>query len=112
MTGPTSHIATDTSVTLTMQSKNGSGVSHDVTTDIYSVVFTRSDGGGSEIYSTTATYSSAGLYDASLSPTVAGTYAVTVDMTNAYTTADPSVSTVVSGSPYSLTVVPGVVDPV
>lgn len=108
-TSPSTYIATDPSpyYTLTMQSRDINGLAHDdLGRDTYSVDFTRSDGGGSETYSATAIAQGSGLYEASLSPTVAGTYTVTVTVGDAYT--GPAE---ISGSPFMVTVLPGTVDP-
>ena len=82
---------------MTMQSHNSLGIAINTKSDVYSVTFTRSDSGGSQIFSTTAIYQSAGLYKASLTPTIAGIYTVTVQMTNAY-----SLPTEIVGSPFTV----------
>ena len=58
-----------------------------------------------------ATYQSSGLYQAQLTPTIAGKYTVTVTMTNDYTALNPSLSTKISGSPFTVAFFPGLVDP-
>ena len=87
-----------------IQSLDLYGVVLDATSDVYSVKFTRSDSGGSEQLTTTAVYKSAGLYETKITPTIAGKYTVTVHMSNSYTTSYPSVSTEISGSPFTVTV--------
>ena len=97
---------------MTIQSRDTSGneLTHD--DDTYSITLTRSDGGGSEVLTATATHQSNGLYEATLipTPTVAGTYTMTVDLTNDYT-ARTGVATAISGTPLTVTVVPGEIDP-
>lgn len=90
-----------------MQSRDSQGVAIDASQDIYGVTFTRSDDGDSEQYSETVSqYLSNGFYYASVTPTVASTYYVTVHMTNDYTASDPSVPTEISGSPFTVIVEP------
>ena len=48
---------------------------------------------------------------ATLNPEIAGDYIMTVHMTNAYTAAYSVTNTEVSGSPYTVTVYAGQVDP-
>ena len=101
-------VATDPTYFLTMQSRDANGDSHDdlLGVDNYSVLFTRTDVGTTETYSTTAIAQGSGLYQANLSPTVAGTYQVDVTLTNpTYTSASDII-----GSPFTLTVIPGIVD--
>lgn len=97
---------------MTIQSRDISGnvLSHN--DDTYTVTLTRSDGGGSEVHTATATHQADGLYEAILSPTptVAGTYTMTLDLTNDYT-ARTGVNTAVNGTPFTVTVVPGQIDP-
>jgi len=45
-----------------------------------------------------------GLYKAKLTPTIAGKYTVKVKIANAYTAADPTISTEIIGSPFTVTV--------
>ena len=74
-----------------MQSRNAVGVGHDVDDDTYTVVL--SEDGGTNTFSATATHSVDGLYSASLEPTIAGDYTVTIDLTNDYTDTDASIPT-------------------
>lgn len=71
---------------------------------------TRSDGGGSESYSASVTHQSNGLYEATLTPLIAGDYSMTVELTNDYTVTS-GVAIEISGSPFTVTVYPGQVDP-
>ena len=50
--------------TLMIQSRDNYGAIIDATTDVYSILFTRSDGGGSLELTTTALYQAGGLYKA------------------------------------------------
>ena len=79
--------------TMTIESRDTLGNSLDSTFDIYSVMLTRSDAGGSQQLATTAVYQSAGLYKAELTPTIAGQYTMTARIANAYTTAHPTIPT-------------------
>ena len=65
--------------TVTMQSRNGLGDDHDLDNDTYTVVF--ADSGGANTLQTTATYQVGdnGLYSASVQPTIAASYTVTID---------------------------------
>ena len=78
---------------MTMQSYNGSGVSHDVADDTYTLTLSNTVDGGN--YSGTAVHQGNGSYAATLdpSPTVMGTYDVTVNLANDYTVNDSSVPT-------------------
>ena len=80
---PSSHVA-GTADTFTIQSRNFAGSSVTWNDDTYTVTITRSDGGGSETYTTTATHQSNGLYQAQLTPLISAQYSLTVTMTNAY----------------------------
>ena len=108
----TAHIAGEL-YTLTIQSRDGNGNPLDSTFDVYTVQLTRTDGGGTQQLTTTAVYqpASGGIYKAFLTPTIAGRYKMTVSIANAYTTTYPSISTNIIGSPFFLTVYPGLVDP-
>lgn len=70
---------------MTMQSRSDAGVALGYSDDNYSVDLSRSDGGGTEQLTTTGSHTSNGRYSASMTPTIAGDYTMTVDMTNAYT---------------------------
>ena len=78
---------------MTIQSRDAKDINLDSTFDVYSVQLKRSDGGGSQEYTTTAVYQSAGLYKAELTPTIAGKYTMTVNIANAYTASHPLAST-------------------
>ena len=96
---------------MTMQSRNMNGSAFSKTDDNYTITFTCQGGTcGSQTYSGTASHSSGGLYSYSFIPYKAGTYTVTVTMTNDYTAATGA-STTVSGSGYSVIVYPGQIDP-
>lgn len=93
---------------MTMQSRSDVGNALSYATDSYSVDLSRSDGGGTEQHTTVGSHTISGLYSASIAtPTIAGVYTMTVDMTNAYTALVPGIQTEVSGSPFTVTVVPG-----
>ena len=49
---------------MTIESRDANNIILDTVFDVYSVKLTRSDGGGSEQYTATAFYQSAGLYKA------------------------------------------------
>ena len=89
---------------MTIESRDANNIILDTIFDVYSVKLTRSDGGGSEQYTATAFYQSAGLYKAELTPTVAGRYTMTVNIANDYTISNPSLSTEIIGSPFTITV--------
>ena len=89
---------------MTIESRDANNIILDTIFDVYSVKLTRSDGGGSEQYTATAFYQSAGLYKAELTPTVAGKYTMTVNIANAYTISNPSLSSEIIGSPFTVTV--------
>lgn len=93
--------------TITIQSRDILGNVIDHSDDTYSIVFTD---GGSNTFTTTATYVSAGQYMATITPTVAATYTMTIDLTNDYTTRT-GVATGISGSPFTNSVIPGEIDP-
>ena len=101
--GPPSVFVEDT-YTVTMQSKNMAGVAHDVDSDTYTVVF--SDG-ISETFTETAIDQGSGLHSASFTPTLIGTYTVTINLTNDYTDTDSSILTQINGSGYTVVVYPG-----
>lgn len=46
-----------------------------------------------------------------MTPTIAGQYTMTVKIKNFYTDSDSSLSTEIAGSPFTVTVYPGLVDP-
>lgn len=73
---------------------------------------TCSEGCGSELHTATATYISDGLYEATLSPvpTIAGIYSMDIRLENEYTRRT-GVSTSISGSPFTVTIYPGEIDP-
>ena len=107
----TEHIAGEL-YTLTIQSRDFNKDRLDSTFDVYTVQFTRSDGGGSQQLTTTATYQPAsGLYEVLLTPTIAGQYTMTLSIANAYTAAFPSIYANKIWSTYFVTVYPGLVDP-
>lgn len=106
----TTHIA-GIIYSMTMQSRGTSSNVLAYSTDIYSVDLSQSDGLGSQQFTRTGSHTSGGIYSASMTPTIAGTYTMTVDMTNGYTVTVPGIQTEVSGSPFSVTVFPGQVDP-
>ena len=66
--------------------------------DIYVVTLTA----GSSIYTTTATHQGAGLYEATLTPTMVGVYTMQVTMSNVYTNAVGGLNPEVSGSPFTV----------
>ena len=76
LSSSTPFVATDPTYSLTMQSRDTNGDPHDddLGVDFYSVKFTRTDVGATEMYSATAIAQGTGLYEANLSPIVAGTY--------------------------------------
>ena len=86
-----------------MQSRDVNQKILDSLIDVYSVQFTRSDGGGSQFFTTKSVYQAAGLYKAQLIPTIAGQYTVTVNISNAYTAAYPTLPTTIKGSPFTVT---------
>ena len=98
--------------TMTFQSRDIAGniMVHD--DDVYSITLTRSDGGGSESLTATAVHQADGLYEATLTPTptIAGTYSLAIDLTNDYT-ARTGASTTINSSPFTVTIVPGEIDP-
>lgn len=63
-------------------------------------------------YTETATLSARGVYRATMTATIADTYTVSVHLTNAYTATSSAIPTEISGSPFTLTVIPGQIDPV
>lgn len=91
---------------MTMQSRNFVGSALSWNDDTYTATLTRSDGGGSEEYEAVATHQSSGRYSVTLTPLIAGTYTMTVHLTNTYTT-ESGVDTEISGSPFSVIVYPG-----
>lgn len=95
-------IIAGTTYIVKMQSNNMAGVAIDVSTDTYIVSF--SDGTTTDV---TATHQSSGLYEASFTPTVAGTFELAVHMTNAYTATDLTIETEINGSDFPLIVLPG-----
>ena len=99
-----------TTYTVTTQSRSFSGTALLWSDDTYTVTLTRSDGGGSESYSATATHQSNGLYQATLTPLIAAQYSLTVTMTNSYQVSQGS-STALSNSPQTVTIFPGEIDP-
>ena len=85
-------------------------MAHTGVNDAYSVQVFDADG----IYQTSlaVTDLGSGLHEGTYSPpTVARTYTIVTDLTNDYTATDAAIPTVVDGSPYTLTVVPGPPDP-
>ena len=100
--GPPSVFVEDT-YTVTMQSKNMAGVANDMDSDTYTVVF--SDG-ISETFTETAIDQGSGLHSASFTPTLIGTYTVTINLTNDYTDTDSSILTQINGSGYTVVVYP------
>ena len=105
--GPPSVFVEDT-YTVTMQSKNMAGVANDMDSDTYTVVF--SDG-ISETFTETAIDQGSGLHSASFTPTLIGTYTVTINLTNDYTDTDSSIPTQINGSGYTVVVYPAPVSP-
>ena len=69
---------------------------------------TRTDGGGSEVYTATSAHESSGLYAVSLDPVIAGTYSLSVHLTNYYTT-QSGTATEIANSPWTVTIDPGAV---
>ena len=83
--------------TYTMQSRSASNTAQPTEDDVYTVKLTCNDAlCGNTEYTTTATHTTGGLYSADLTPSVGGTYDVLITMENAYTAAEPSVSTIIS----------------
>ena len=99
--------------TVTMQSYNGSGVSHDVADDTYTLTLSNIAHLGTYSGTATGVHQANGYYAATFSPnpTVMGTYDVTVNLSNAYTVSDSSVPTEIKMSPYTVEFGPGRVDP-
>ena len=91
---------------MTIQSREYNGVAIDYSNDMYTIDLVI----GSNIYSTTATYVLNGLYSAQVTPSIAGTYQLQVNLYNDYTTRTGA-SNNISGYPLTVTVVPGEIDP-
>ena len=72
-----------------MQSRTADGTTRPEDSDDYTVKLTCNNAAlcGTESFSTTATHTLDGLYTASLTPTVGGTYDVSITMENACTIA-------------------------
>ena len=64
----------DQTYPVTVQVRDNAGNINNISTDVITVELTRSDGVGSEVYSTTATIISNGSYSATLTPTASGVY--------------------------------------
>lgn len=91
--------------TFTMQSCTANGTTRSTSNDAYTVTLTCNDSDvcGTETLSTTATHTADGLYSAVLTPTVGGSYDVSISMENAFTSATSSTTVVSNDS--TLTVV-------
>ena len=100
-----------TSVTFQMVSKSSDGLDQPVTTDVYTVTLTsisaeelvKKNAGESYneviVTDTAERYFKRGTYITRLQVTQAGTYDVLITMENAFTDADPDISTIVGEFP-------------
>jgi hypothetical protein len=98
----TSSILFGSSGSITIQSRDDSGNPYYSPTYTYTFMYT-----GPVTGSGTPVHSANGLYSRSYSPSKTGLYTLSVQLSNGYTTANPSVSKEISGSPLtaSLTVI-------
>lgn len=80
--------------------------------DVYTITMTRSDGGGTETHTATATLVADGLYTATLSPvpTISGTYSMSINLENQYTrrTSD---NQAIQNAPFTVIIHPGEILP-
>ena len=95
-----SSVLLGSAVTLTLQSSDNSGNAFYSSLYVYSLTYT-----GPTTGSVTPVHSANGLYSASFTPSKSGSYTVSVNLSNFYTSANPSVSKEISGSPKVVAVI-------